>query len=227
MLVKKTFRQKKGYPNTKYYFLICKCDFCKKKFEISYAKYKSLIKLNRKPGVEHCSRACYNKSRIYQYCSIKDCDYDPYNKKTKYDKINKGYCRKHYLAFKTHGDPLYQAPTYKCQRCKKEVLLAHKKLKISRSKDFINYCVDCYRPALREFIFTKLKNKCKCCGEKNQVFLDIDHIKGGGGEERRKIKGVEKYYKRILRNLKSYRILCKNCNWAMHKYKNCPHQKNN
>ena len=187
MLLKKTFRQKKGYPNTKYYFIICKCEFCKRKFEKSYAKHKSLIKCNRNPGVTYCSRACYLKSREYQYCSIKGCDYDPYKKNGKYDKICKGYCRKHYQAFKNHGDPLYKPLTYLCKRCNKEVLKKHKYLKISRNKHFINYCVSCYRPALRETIFKKLQGKCKCCGERNEIFLDIDHIKGGGGRERKKL----------------------------------------
>ena len=226
MFIKKSFRSKIGYPNTKYYFIICKCNFCKKKFEISNAKYKSLLKNNRNPGVDNCSRKCFHKSLIYQYCTIKGCDYDPYNKKSKYEKVVKGYCRNHYNFFKKYGDPLYKPPTYICKRCQKDVLAQHQRLKTSRNNEFINYCVDCYRPALRELILKKLKGKCKCCGERHQVFLDIDHIKGGGGKERKKITDTSRYYEHILRNIKKYRILCKNCNWAIHKYKKCIHRQN-
>lgn len=67
--------------------------------------------------------------------------------------------------------------------------------------------------------------KCKCCGERHLEFLSIDHIKGGGRQERIKY-GSKFYYSLIRRNFpKGYRVLCHNCNQALGYYGRCPHKK--
>lgn len=56
-------------------------------------------------------------------------------------------------------------------------------------------------------------DKCVHCDYSDERALQIDHIEGGGSEDRRKYKGVSYYYF-ILNNpdLSKYQILCANCN---------------
>jgi hypothetical protein len=44
--------------------------------------------------------------------------------------------------------------------------------------------------------------------------LHIDHINGGGHQERKAIKSPSVYYKTILEDATDkYQLLCANCNW--------------
>jgi len=69
--------------------------------------------------------------------------------------------------------------------------------------------------------------KCKCCGILEPELLTIDHIKGRGNPERRRLKipgGAVFYQNLIKRNFPpGYRVLCFNCNFAFGGYKVCPH----
>lgn len=72
--------------------------------------------------------------------------------------------------------------------------------------------------------------KCECCGETTTEFLTIEHV-NGGGRQQRKTMNTE----RLLRKLKKdgwgkkpeYALLCFNCNQAKGAYGYCPHQKEN
>lgn len=70
---------------------------------------------------------------------------------------------------------------------------------------------------------------CSCCGEKTLEFLVIDHVHGGGTQERKRFthrSGVAMYYR--LKKLgfpKGYRTLCQNCNSALGSYGYCPHHR--
>lgn len=70
--------------------------------------------------------------------------------------------------------------------------------------------------------------KCACCGETEIKFLTIDHIKGGGMAERKKLnnKGGYNFY-RYLRKKNypdGYQVLCFNCNMSKGAYGECPHR---
>jgi hypothetical protein len=82
------------------------------------------------------------------------------------------------------------------------------------------------RTKLRKEVFSKYGGCCKCCGENNIGFLNIDHINEDGAERRRKgeWKGVA-LYRWIKRNgfPSDMQILCYNCNIAKHIYGECPH----
>lgn len=79
--------------------------------------------------------------------------------------------------------------------------------------------------------YSKGRNCCECCGEKNLEFLTIDHIKGGGNKHRKRLRKKYKtnlYMPTILKRLgypSGYRILCYNCNSSLGHYGYCPHQK--
>lgn len=60
--------------------------------------------------------------------------------------------------------------------------------------------------------FKLLGNMCKRCKIKDKRVLQVDHIKGGGTKERKKISSLT-LYKKILNKEKGYQLLCANCNW--------------
>lgn len=70
--------------------------------------------------------------------------------------------------------------------------------------------------------------KCGCCAESTWEFLTIDHVGGGGHQERKRLKkkGTD-FYLWLRRNgwpQDDYRLLCYNCNLACGFYGHCPHQ---
>lgn len=79
--------------------------------------------------------------------------------------------------------------------------------------------------ALREKLFEGYGGKCACCGESRYEFLALDHIKGGGRKERRKLSTQQIALRAVREGFpKQYRILCHNCNQAIGWYGYCPHQ---
>lgn len=87
------------------------------------------------------------------------------------------------------------------------------------------------RLKLKEYVIVALGGKCACCKEKNLVFLCVDH-KNKNGAAHRRLVGHSQVYRRI-RDLihehgaqtarKEYRVLCWNCNSAIHLLGVCPH----
>lgn len=66
---------------------------------------------------------------------------------------------------------------------------------------------------------------CSCCGEDNDVFLAVDHINGGGSEEKRQRKGAKIYgWLRSRKFPPGYQVLCHNCNYAKHILGACVHR---
>jgi len=66
--------------------------------------------------------------------------------------------------------------------------------------------------------------KCACCGEKQQEFLSIDHIEGGGNKHRRE-ENIKNIYKWLRKNKYpiGFQVLCRNCNFSLGAYGYCPH----
>jgi len=81
------------------------------------------------------------------------------------------------------------------------------------------------RAKLRREAFEHYGQECACCGEKEDAFLSIDHINGGGNKHRKQVGSGTRFYK-WLKNHNwpgGYRTLCLNCNWGSHRYGICPH----
>jgi len=72
------------------------------------------------------------------------------------------------------------------------------------------------RKEILDEIFNVLGARCTLCGyDVDRRALQIDHIGGGGNEERKLFSDdVSGYYSYILEHINSgkYRILCANCN---------------
>lgn len=79
--------------------------------------------------------------------------------------------------------------------------------------------------ALRQKAFDGYGGCCNCCGENVFEFLALDHVNGGGREERKKLSTAQIATKVIRLGYPSdYRVLCHNCNQAIGWYGSCPHQ---
>lgn len=67
--------------------------------------------------------------------------------------------------------------------------------------------------------------KCDCCGISELPFLNIDHIGGGGNKHRREVRTGAIYKWLLDRNCpEGFRVLCFNCNLAIHQCGVCPHK---
>ncbi len=80
------------------------------------------------------------------------------------------------------------------------------------------------RRELREQVFALYGSKCQCCGEKNFEFLALDHVNGGGRQDR-KVRNTAQIARDLIKNGLSddFRVLCHNCNQSMGWYGGCPH----
>ena len=78
-------------------------------------------------------------------------------------------------------------------------------------------------------VLSKYGGHCKCCGEKEILFLSIDHIDGGGSKHRKKlgIQSGEPFYRWLVKNNfpSGFQVLCFNCNMAKGFHNKCPHTK--
>lgn len=62
--------------------------------------------------------------------------------------------------------------------------------------------------------------KCVECGEPDVRLLTIDHVRGGGAEDRRRMKGYGSMIRHYLFHpdeaQAQLQVLCRNCNWRKH-----------
>lgn len=66
---------------------------------------------------------------------------------------------------------------------------------------------------------------CQCCGETIAEFLTMEHLQGGGNQDRKTFHG--NIYARARKEgypPEKYGLLCMNCNFAEGKYGYCPHK---
>ena len=69
-----------------------------------------------------------------------------------------------------------------------------------------------WRRAKRLEVIDYLGGECVTCGFDDYRAFQIDHIKGGGTQERIRL-GTTKHFQRILDGSTDYQLLCANCNW--------------
>jgi hypothetical protein len=84
-----------------------------------------------------------------------------------------------------------------------------------------------HREQARLDIIANYGGKCACCGETEPLFLEIDHVNGGGSTDRKNgLSGTMMYLKLKEQGYPKddYQLLCANCNHG--KFRNggvCPH----
>ena len=79
------------------------------------------------------------------------------------------------------------------------------------------------RDACRRRVIAKYGGVCTCCGEDEYAFLVMDHVDGGGTQDRG--KSPHTVYARLDREPVSpdYQVHCANCNMAKERKEGCPH----
>jgi hypothetical protein len=113
---------------------------------------------------------------------------------------------------------------WKCPSCKftKPVDAFPKRIKVSKCNDCIAKDRKKDRNDMRAAVLRTLGSTCVCCGEIEQVFLDIDHINNDGWKDRKETSYVT--WRLAFKEPERFQLLCRNCNWAKH-MGGCPHQK--
>ncbi len=73
-----------------------------------------------------------------------------------------------------------------------------------------------YHTNRKNSLFDLMDNKCKCCGEDDPIYLQIDHVNNDGHLERknRSRRGPKLTLKKYLEAPEKFQLLCANCNWA-------------
>lgn len=81
-----------------------------------------------------------------------------------------------------------------------------------------------YYKGNRRAVLKMYGGKCACCGEIEPLFLDVDHVHGGGTQHR-KTMTPSTFYRWLLKERREgIQILCCNCNCG--RWRNggiCPH----
>ena len=76
----------------------------------------------------------------------------------------------------------------------------------------------------RLLVLEKYGGKCKCCGETELKFLEIDHVNNDGAAHRNRGSWwIVDYLKKRGYPKKGFQLLCSNCNMAKGRYGECPH----
>jgi predicted HNH restriction endonuclease len=60
-------------------------------------------------------------------------------------------------------------------------------------------------------VLSALGGKCVRCGIDDWRVLQIDHINGGGSQERKQVTSIDRYYRDMLLSPEKYQALCANC----------------
>jgi hypothetical protein len=67
---------------------------------------------------------------------------------------------------------------------------------------------------IRSKVFSKYGNKCVKCGFDDTRALQIDHVNGDGGTDKKIRNRRIYYYTKVLEDTTGkYQLLCCNCNW--------------
>lgn len=83
-----------------------------------------------------------------------------------------------------------------------------------------------YLLKIRNATLEVLGGKCMKCGFSDKRALQIDHINGGGGKDRKEQSGNfnKQVLKSFLKKENKYQLLCANCNWIK-RYENNENKK--
>ena len=110
----------------------------------------------------------------------------------------------------------------KCKEYSRKYYSTHRDIRLKIESDL--------HLSMKEKVFNHYGKFCACCGESEVEFLTIDHIAGGGTQQRLKIGSSSGFYKWLVKSNfpEGFQTLCFNCNCARSKPKNqgiCPHQR--
>lgn len=102
----------------------------------------------------------------------------------------------------------------------KKSKLKNREVRLRKMKDYLK--------ALKHRVYDIYGNKCACCGDTNKEFFAVDHIGGGGTQERRKLGSRGIFLAALKPDFQKdkYQLLCHNCNMSLGFFGYCPHNQN-
>ena len=173
-----------------------------KKKLLGNGKHGGPIMKNHYCSVKCCHQKLEMKSRTVE-CAHPECD------KTfhKWDCYSKKYCSNECA----HSALFLDGLTCKHSRCKRSISkrnksgFCHKHSNRGTHKKF------------KTILYAELGNKCVCCGERDWMYLSVDHVANDGVELRKRrsahtrINTLLHYHRE---NPGSLQLLCMNCNHA-------------
>lgn len=112
---------------------------------------------------------------------------------------------------------------FRCKRCVNEYRRNYNKKYPRFQKEYRNYLKQSVL-----YAYSDGKMICKCCSERNLVFLTLDHVNNDGKEDRLSCRNnVFPMLKRNnFPNKDRYQVLCFNCNLGKRiNHGKCPHEK--
>lgn len=154
---------------------------------------------------------------------------DSYHKHKLMKDFHSNECK---ICHKINNQKWYSDNTKKCGLQQKEYRIKnHDKVREIEKKSFLRnrekrlFGMRQYIIKLKDFVYKMYGDKCDCCGETNREFFAIDHINGGGTEERRKLgtRGILIMASKEGFQKEKYRLLCHNCNMSLGFFGYCPH----
>jgi hypothetical protein len=163
---------------------------------------------------------CKEEKDISQYYKRSDGSGDGYH-------INCKACKKKIDQQRKDITNTQRRERYKSDETYKEDMKVRAREYRSSNRKKINEHYKEYRAKRRILLLEKYGGLCACCKESQQEFLCIDHVFGGGNQER-KTSNFEAIITKLLASEEispDYQILCHNCNLAKGFYGYCPHQK--
>lgn len=158
-----------------------------------------------------------------------------------------GYCGTHYSRIRRTGTPAPPSrvdPNRPCTKCGETKPLSEYWTKNGQRHSWCKVChrvvalanyeknrerrVQAYRD-LRAAALRAYGGLCQCCGENTYEFLAIDHIHGGGREDRESSGNSGWGFLLTLQREgfpqdRGLQVLCHNCNCAKGFYGACPHE---
>ena len=112
----------------------------------------------------------------------------------------------------------------------KDKVRTNKKKYYTENRESVRERDATYRTDYRDKVFNHYGWECKCCGEKEILFLTIDHINNDGKnhlmKSGRRYSGTALYRFLILNNFPvDFQTLCMQCNWGKRMNNGiCPHK---
>jgi hypothetical protein len=151
------------------------------------------------------------------------------------------YYRKHRAEIieKIKGRHRKGGPDYeKHLKAQREYYWRHRNEVVERRKEFyrknaarMSRNAAVFKGHVRRATRAYLGNKCACCGETEQEFLSVDHVRNNGAKHRRE-KGREAWMWEVWKAIKEkrivteYQLMCFNCNFSKHFGKGvCAHKR--
>jgi len=127
---------------------------------------------------------------------------------------------------------------HRCRTCANSKSKKHEYRKTERGRLVKNQWAKQYNQRLRRQFIEAYGGRCSCCGESEFRFLTMEHINGGGNDERKRYSKLNKStgpgVLAIITRLRRegwpqgrYTVLCWNCNMARAYSGSCPHKQIN